>query len=319
MQNLQNEVNVIRKYILLFFILMMMAPVCAQAREAGTVAVSSGSLNVRTGPSTASKKVASLYKGRYVTILEKTGDWFLVEYEKGRTGYCHGAYIQLQQSSNASVQTQSGSLNVRSGPGTSYGRLVQLRKGEEVLVLSQSGGWSRILYHGSQTGYVSSQYLSVGFPAVTIQVPDLKQQDSRWADVQIGTSGKTIAQIGCTTTAIAMLESVRQGRVIFPDAMSRELRYTPSGNVYWPADYKVTTTEAGYLERVYQLLRQGKPVLLGMRNTAGSQHWVVIYGYQGGKTLSPDRFLIRDPGTYSRTTLQQFLSAYPAFYKYFNW
>ena len=39
----------------------------------------------------------------------------------------------------------------------------------------------------------------------------------------IGSSGKTIAQIGCATTGIAMLESYRTGSNIYPDAMSRKI------------------------------------------------------------------------------------------------
>ena len=34
----------------------------------------------------------------------------------------------------------------------------ELPKGESVVVLSQSDGWSHILYNGTKTGYVSTQY-----------------------------------------------------------------------------------------------------------------------------------------------------------------
>jgi len=63
---------------------------------------------------------------------------------------------------------------------------------------------------------------------------------------------------------------------------------------------------------------QGKPVLLGATNQYGSQHWVVVRGFTGGD-LTPANFTIHDPGTYSRTTLQQFLNVYPNFYKYFHY
>ena len=135
----------------------------------------------------------------------------------------------------------------------------------------------------------------------------------------VGTSGKPFSQIGCATTAVAMMESVRQGRTIYPDAMSQQLRYTPSGDLYWPSHYTVSADPSGYLERIYQKLTQGKPVLLGMKNGYGSQHWVVVTGFAGGNTLATAGFTIQDPGTYSRTNLQQFVSAYPAFYKFFTY
>ena len=177
------------------------------------------------------------------------------------------------------------------------------------------------MYHGTKTGYVSSQYLSTGtsstgYSAVRLTVPSYKQSDSRWANVKIGSSGKTISQIGCATTAIAMMESFRTGTTIYPDAMAKKLNYTSSGNVYWPSNFVAVTNSSGYLSAVYQQLKQGKPVLLGAKNASGGQHWVVITGFTGG-SLSAANFTIHDPGSTSRTTLQQFLNVYPTFYKYF--
>jgi hypothetical protein len=81
----------------------------------------------------------------------------------------------------------------------------------------------------------------------------------------------------------------------------------------------VETNPSGYLNAVYGLLTAGKPVLIGAKNSYGSQHWVVITGYTGGEHLSPSGFTILDPGSSSRTTLQQFLNAYPNFYKFFHY
>lgn len=296
-------------------------PVKTQAAEldskAGIVATSGGRLNVRSSPSTSAGVVASLGKGSYVTLISQSGSWWKVEYASGKFGYCHGDYITLISGTAAKVATKSSSLNVRSGPGTSYSRVGSLAKGETVIVLSASNGWSRILYHGSKTGYVSAQYLSENYPAITLNVPNYKQTDSRWADVQIGESGKTFSQIGCATTAIAMMESFRTGSTIYPDAMSRQLQYTTSGSVYWPAHYQTVTDPSGYLSGIYSRLQQGKPVLLGMKNSAGKQHWVVVYGFSGGASLNAASFLIRDPGTTTRTNLQQLVDLHPIFYKYF--
>lgn len=284
---------------------------------AGQVTVSSGWLNVRSGPSTTSKTVSRLSQNSYVTLISRTGDWWKVEYAKGSFGYCHADYLREVAGSPVSVRVSSGALNVRSGPGTSHSKTGSLFKGETVIQLSASNGWSRILYHGTKTGYVSAQYLSSSFRAVSLQVPSFKQTDSRWANLTIGNSGKTFAKIGCATTAVAMMESYRQGKTIYPNVMSRNLRYTSSGDLYWPADYTVITSTENYLRNIYDLLVQGKPVLFGARNTYGSQHWVVITGFTGGTSLSAGGFTIHDPGTYSRTTLAQFLNAYPTFYKYF--
>ena len=57
------------------------------------------------------------------------------------------------------------SLNVRSGPGTSYEVQVKLATGGQVLILEVSEGWCRILYRGEDgayaSGYASADYISV--------------------------------------------------------------------------------------------------------------------------------------------------------------
>ncbi len=303
------------------FLVPIRAEAATLSSKAGAVTISEGYLNVRAKASTGSAVVSTLRKGSYITLISKSGSWWQVEYGKGQYGYCHGDYITVVQGTPVTVATQSGPLNVRSGAGTSYTRVASLAKGEAVLKLTTSGGWTRVLYHGTKTGYVSSQYLSAGstsggYGAISLRVPSFKQTDSRWANVKIGASGKTIAQIGCATTAIAMMESHRTGTTIYPDAMSKRLSYTASGSVYWPSNFVPVTSSAGYLEVVYKQLKQGKPVLFGAKNVNGGQHWVVITGFAGGN-LTPANFIIHDPGSNSRTTLQQFLNAYPNFYKYF--
>lgn len=308
-------------FLMLLLALTCLIPTPAKAAgpdsKAGVVTTAGGSLNVRASASTASPVVGSLQKGSYITLLSKSGSWWKVEHGKGAYGYCHADYITVVGGTPATVATQSGNLNVRSGAGTSYSVQSSLAKGETVILLSSNGGWSRVLYHGTKTGYVSTQYLSSsGYSPVSLRVPSYKQWDSRWANVKVGTSGKTISQVGCATTGIAMMESCRTGTTIYPDAMSKKLRYTASGNVYWPDHFVAVTENAGYLSRIYQLLQQGKPVLLGAKNTNGSQHWVVVTGFKGG-SLSTANFTVNDPGSDTRTTLAQFFNAYPTFYKYF--
>lgn len=302
------------------FMMPITSYAATQAVSAGIVSTSGGRLNVRSSSSTNAPVVASLNKGSYVTLLSKSGSWWYVAYGKGQYGYCHANFITTVSGSAAVVNTQYGSLNVRSGAGTSYTKVGSLSKDETVVILSSSGGWSRILYHGTKIGYVSNQYLSsstAAYSSVSLNVPSFKQTDSRWASVKIGSSGKTIAQIGCATTAVAMMESYRTGTTIYPDVMSKKLSYTASGSLYWPSNYTTITSSSGYLNKIYAQLRQGKPILFGAKNASGSQHWVVITGFTGGAALTAANFTINDPGSNSRTNLQQFLIAYPNFYKYF--
>ena len=148
-------------------------------------------------------------------------------------------------------------LNVRSGAGTSYGIIGWINAGEYVVALSSSGTWKKILYEGSQVGYASGNYLSSGTSSIALSVPSYKQTDSRWASSQIGTSGRTISDIGCSTVALAMSESYRTGTTIYPDAMSKRISYTSGGAVYWPSNYTAYTA-SDYLSVIYNLLKSGK-------------------------------------------------------------
>ena len=291
--------------------------------KAGYVRISDGLLNVRSSESTSSAVISSLKKNTYVTLVSIDGNWWRVEYADGKYGYCHKSYITEMASLPAEVSINSGYLNVRSNASVSSSVVGKLYKDETVLVISSTNGWYRILYNGTKTGYVKSDYLKTnstdnGYNPISLNVPDYKQTDSRWRNVIIGNSGKTIGSIGCVTTGIAMMQSYRTGTTIYPDAMSRKLSYSSSGNVYWPSDYIVTTSSTGYLAKIYDILKTGKPVLFGAKNSQGGQHWVVIKGFRGGN-LTASNFIINDPATVSRTTLQQFLNAYPNFYKFFRY
>lgn len=303
------------------FIMPIKVHSATNTSQAGVVSLSSGRLNVRSSASTGGAILTSLANGSYVTLISKSGNWYYVEYADGKFGYCHKDYIKPDSGKTAKVVTQSTALNVRSGAGTGYSIKDSVKKGEIVIILSESNGWSKILYSGVKTGYVSSQYLSVNtsqtYSKINLSVPSFKQTDTRWANVVIGNSGKTIGKIGCATTAIAMMESYRTGTTIYPDTMSKRLSYSSTGNVYWPSHFIAVTNSSGYLQKIYQKLKEGKPVMLGAKKSNGSQHWVVITGYNGGNSLFSSGFIINDPGTKYRTNLQHLLNEYPIIYKYF--
>lgn len=287
-------------------------------KKAGTVTTSSSSLNIRSSPSTASTVLSSLPKGSYITLSEKSADWWKVEYKNGQYGYCSASYITEISAQAATVTISSGYLNVRSGAGTSYAVTATLQKNDAVLILSTVGDWQKILFDGTKTGYVSAKYVTkqtnaaTASNAVRLSVPDFKQTDSRWSYVTLGSSGKTLGSIGCTTTCLAMTESYRTGKTVYPNAMAKKLGYSASGSLYWPSDYVTDTTVT--LGKIKTQLKMNKPVIIGLKTSAGNTHWVVITGYDGGK------FYINDPGSSSRTLLSDVIQKYPQFYKiaYYN-
>lgn len=289
---------------------------------AGKVKTTSTALNVRSSASSTSTVKARLSKDSYVTLISKSGSFWRVQYSASGYGYCHADYIETYSTKVRTVKTTSGRLRVRSSASGSADIKDYLSSGTQVTVLSTSGSFSRILYNGRKRGYVASSYLTTeastsdsSYRAIKLSVPSFKQTDSRWANVTLGASGQTIGKIGCATTAIAMLESYRTGTTIYPNAMAKKLSYTSGGAVYWPSHYTIITSSSGYLSKIYNLLKAGKPVLVGAKKANGSQHYVVVTGVKATSTLTTSSFYINDPGSTTRKTLNQFFADYPNFYK----
>ena len=304
---------------------VMILPQRARAAEnaygAGKVTTTSTALNVRSSPSGSSAIKAKLSKGSHVTLVSQSGKYWRVQYSATEYGYCHSDYISVASIKVRIVKTTSGRLRVRGSASADAVIKDYLASGTQVTVLSTSGGFSRVLYNGTKTGYVASAYLvnntttDTTYKAIKLNVPDYKQTDSRWASVTLGSSGQTIGKIGCATTAIAMLESYRAGTTIYPHTMAKKLSYTSGGAVYWPSDYTIITSSSGYLTKIYNALKSGKPVLIGAKKSNGSQHYVVITGVRATNSLTTADFYINDPGSGTRKTLNEFFAVYPNFYK----
>ena len=146
-------------------------PEAAAADASSTVGqvTATGNLNVRSAASTASAILTKLPSQSYITLMWKTGNWWYVEYAPSSYGYASADYIKTVAGAYpVTVSSSVYMLNVRSGPGASYAITGVLTSGRTVLVLSSSGGWYRVLYNGTMTGYASAAYLS---PTATWPVP----------------------------------------------------------------------------------------------------------------------------------------------------
>lgn len=289
--------------------------------KAGIVSISSGWLNVRSSASTTASIKTSLSKGSYITLVSESGNWWKVQYNATSYGYCSASYIKEVSSASAYVNTSSTRLNIRSNASTSSSIVTQLAKNTSVIILSESGNFYKILYNGVKTGFAHKDYIkkyssngTSTAQTISLAVPSFKQYDSRWRYHEIGNSGQTIYKIGCLTTCVAMNKSFRTNSTIYPDAMEETLSYTSGGALYWPSEYKFYTS-GDYLTKILSELKNGNAVIIGARNSYGTQHWVVVKGYTQNGSVTADDFTINDPGSAVRTTLSQFLADYPRFYK----
>lgn len=122
-----------------------------------TVEVTTGALNVRSGPSTGYRILGLVYNGQqYVSVTTSNG-WHKIWY-KGNSAWCSGKYLK-GVSGGTEVKINLGALNVRSGPSTGYSIVGVSHSPETYVKISQSGDWTKIWFGGAARWcYTSSGY-----------------------------------------------------------------------------------------------------------------------------------------------------------------
>lgn len=133
------------------------------ADTAGTV---TGSVvNVRSGPGTSYSIITQVARGTTVTVISQESGWYKIGVN-GKEGYMIADYLSVnsgQASGSTAEKTQgtvTGSVvNVRTGPGTSYGIISQVKKGASITITATLNGWYKIDINGKE-GYISSDYVS---------------------------------------------------------------------------------------------------------------------------------------------------------------
>ncbi|MGN1402355.1 MAG: SH3 domain-containing protein [Bacillus sp. (in: firmicutes)] len=132
------------------------------------VYTTTANLNMRKTASTSSQILVTIPKGKTVTYLSATGNWYKVKYGSS-TGFVSKDYIKVTTkttstttSSTAIAATKfktTSNLNLRSKAATNGSVLLTIPKGKVVTATAKSGSWYKVSY-GGKTGWVSDSYLS---------------------------------------------------------------------------------------------------------------------------------------------------------------
>ena len=146
-------------------VLSTVCVVSASAASVGVGTVNTDALRLRDEASTSATVLGTASKGDTVVVLEDAGNgWYKVDY-KSVEGYMSGEYLNVSAKADVTigyglVQSQGSPLNVRSGPGTSYGKVTSLNNGAVVNIVGIDNGWYKISFNG-KTGYVRSDYMTI--------------------------------------------------------------------------------------------------------------------------------------------------------------
>jgi N-acetylmuramoyl-L-alanine amidase len=138
-------------------------------------AIKGSSVNVRSGPGTNYKISGSALRGDNFEVAGKSGDWYQIKLPGGSTGWIAASLLSVSGSaagqavSNASTApaaigqavVKGTTLNLRSGPGTSYKQTGRLSQGAVLQVLEKSGDWYRVKTSAGATGWVAAWLVAV--------------------------------------------------------------------------------------------------------------------------------------------------------------
>lgn len=149
----------------------------------GTAVVTSYRLNVRTGPGTNFAIITKLNTGDVVSLAgyrNADGSWVQVALPNGTVGWASTAYLRTsipvsslpilggtggQPPANANAVVTASFLNVRFGPGVSFGILTAITNGTTVRMIGRNGdgSWVKIILPDGRQGWTNSFYLSSSF------------------------------------------------------------------------------------------------------------------------------------------------------------
>lgn len=184
-------------------------------------------LRLRSAANTTSKSITTLPSGSRLEVLEAVGDsWYRVQAGE-QTGYVSSKYVSAlpeaaadtapaEQPAPQAVRfgtVSASTLNVRSGPGTTYDKVATLSSGAPVEIVEELDQWYHI-QSDPVTGYVSKEYITV---ELAQQTPEPSAQEP--AAQQPASDDKTYGMVSASTL------NVRSG----PDASSQKVSTLSSG------------------------------------------------------------------------------------------
>lgn len=164
-------------------LLTCLAPAGALAETvSGTVKMpnSGGSLHLRAGKSKTSASVGYVQDGDaiHVNMSDAARDgedelWVKVKVVRtGKSGYIKSKYISRGSGATVYVNSDGGSLKVRSGPGTSFSVAGYVKHGQGISVQQRNATWSKIKVNATGvSGYIMTKYIFGATSGVVVGSP----------------------------------------------------------------------------------------------------------------------------------------------------
>ena len=137
-------VQTMKRALCVLLVLLSMAMPTALAANSSSYYVNTGTVNVRTGPSSSYSSKKKLHKGDVVSYKNAKNGWYYVTYTGG-AGWIYRKYLtKVSSSSSSSVSTgkykTTGQMNLRSKASLNSSVIGTVKKGAKVTVKKTSHG-----------------------------------------------------------------------------------------------------------------------------------------------------------------------------------
>ncbi|HEY8342866.1 MAG TPA: SH3 domain-containing protein [Calditerricola sp.] len=224
-----------------------------EAATASQVTVTASVLNVRSGPGTNYAIISQVKRNTRLTVQKKQGGWLQVRLPNGRIGWVSEQYVRPVSASPAPAQGGSGQpaapsaqtvevtasvLNVRSGPGTNYAIISQVKRNTRLTVQKKQGGWLQVRLPNGRTGWVSAQYVRPVHPTAPSQ-GSAKQPPAGGTSATAKTATVTASSLNVRSgpgTQYAVIRSIPKGtRVTVLEQLGSWWRVQAGNLIGWVA------------------------------------------------------------------------------------
>lgn len=139
--------------------------------------VTASTLNVRSGPGTSYAILGAAGASQRYVAYGSSGGWHHIWWAGG-SGWIYGAYTSLVTGTGARVNVST--LNVRSGPSTSYGIVGSASSGQTYYLTGTSSGWDRIWFGGASRWFSGTYATNVSLEGSS------PTPSPRWSSTYVG-------------------------------------------------------------------------------------------------------------------------------------
>ena len=123
--------------------------------QADTATITGNGVNMRSGPGTNYQIIDTIPKGTVAEVLSQQDGWVKI-YSARISGWVSASYVEIKQTPKVTVTGET--VNLRSGPGTSYSKTGEALRGDQLTLIEKQGDWYKVKTASGTICYISTAY-----------------------------------------------------------------------------------------------------------------------------------------------------------------